>query len=84
MNIHGSKKQKGQARKATIATDDLVSTSYAQILYGLCEGEIVGLADGGKSIRLENTPLINDNGEPNFEGVSWEFRTGTLDQTHIA
>ena len=84
MNIHGSKKQKGQARKATIATDDLVSTSYAQILYGLCEGEIAGLVDDGKSIRLENTPLINDNGEPNFEGVSWEFRTGTLNQTHIA
>lgn len=84
MNIHGSKKQKGQARKPTIATDDLVATSYAQILYGLCEGEIAGLADDGKSIRLENTPLINDNGEPNFEGVSWEFRTGTLDQTHIA
>lgn len=84
MNIHGSKKQKGQARKPTIATDDLVATSYAQILYGLCEGEIAGLADDGKSIRLENTPLINDNGESNFEGVSWEFRTGTLDQTHIA
>ena len=84
MNIHGSKKQKGQARKPTIATDDLVATSYAQILYGLCEGEIAGLAEEGKSIRLENTPLINDNGEPNFEGVSWEFRTGTLDQTHIA
>ena len=84
MNIHGSKKQKGQARKPTIATDNLVATSYAQILYGLCEGEIAGLADDGKSIRLENTPLINDNGEPNFEGVSWEFRTGTLDQTHIA
>ncbi|WII96005.1 phage tail protein [Moraxella haemolytica] len=84
MNIHGSKKQKGQARKPTIATDDLVSTGYAQILYGLCEGEIAGLADDGKSILLENTPLINDNGQPNFDGVSWEFRTGTLDQTHIA
>ncbi|WP_432481683.1 TipJ family phage tail tip protein [Moraxella sp. ZY200743] len=84
MNIHGSKKQKGQARKPTIATDDLVSTGYAQILYGLCEGEIAGLADDGKFILLENTPLINDNGQPNFDGVSWEFRTGTLDQTHIA
>lgn len=84
MNIHGSKKQKGQAQKPQIAPDDLVSTSYAKILYGLAEGEIFGLADGGKSIKLDGTPLINDNGQVNFTGVNWGFRTGTLDQPHIS
>lgn len=82
--IYGSKKQKGGAQKPHITPDDLVSTDYAKILYGLAEGEIVGLADGGKSIKLDGTPLINDNGQPNFTGVKWDFRTGTLDQSHIA
>lgn len=53
-------------------------------LYGLCEGQIAGLADGGKSIRLDDTPLIGDNGENNFEGVEWHFRAGTNDQTPIS
>lgn len=82
--IHGSKKQKGQAQRPHIAPDDLVSTSWFGGLYGLAEGEIDGLADGGKSIKLDGTPLINDNGQANFTGINWEFRTGTLDQTHIA
>lgn len=80
----GAKKGNKQQQRPHIAKDDLVSTSYLKGLYGLCEGEIAGLVDGGKSIRLEGTPLINDNGQPNFEGVAWEFRAGTLDQTHIA
>lgn len=84
MQIFGAKKQKGQSQKPHIAPDDLVSTSYFNGLYGLAEGEIYGLADGGKSIKLDGTPLINDNGQPNFTGVNWDFRNGTLDQTHIA
>lgn len=80
----GAKKSNKQQQRPHIAKDDLVSTSYLKGLYGLCEGEIAGLVDGGKSIRLEGTPLVNDNGQPNFEGVTWEFRAGTLDQTHIA
>ncbi|MDO4896312.1 MAG: phage tail protein [Moraxella sp.] len=83
-HIHGSKKGSKQPSRPHIAPDDLVSTSVAKILYGLAEGEISGLADGGKSIKLDGTPLINDNGQPNFTGINWDFRAGTLDQTHIA
>lgn len=81
--IFGAKKGQGKQRKPHIAKDDLVSTSYFNGLYGLAEGEIAGLADGGKSIFLDGTPLINANGQPNFNGVSWDFRNGTLDQEHI-
>ncbi|OOS01589.1 hypothetical protein B0189_11095, partial [Moraxella cuniculi] len=84
MQITGAKKGQKAQQKPQIAKDDLVSTSYFHGLYGLCEGEIAGLADGGKSIRLDGTPLINDNGQPNFTNVDWQFRTGTLDQEHIA
>ncbi|WP_026212974.1 TipJ family phage tail tip protein, partial [Faucicola boevrei] len=84
MQIYGSKKGQSQPKKTHIAKDDLNSTSFYKGLYGLCEGEIFGLSDGGKSIRLDGTPLINANGQPNFKGVTWDFRTGTLDQSHIA
>ena len=82
--IYGAKKGQNQQQKPKIAKDDLVSTSYFKGLYGLAEGEIAGLADGGKSIRLDGTPIVNDNGQANFDGVTWDFRTGTLDQEHIA
>lgn len=84
MNIFGEKKQKGGAQRPNIAKDTTASTNHFYGLYGLSEGEVYGLVDGGKSIKLDGTPLINDNGQPNFEDVSWEFRSGTIDQPHIS
>lgn len=77
-------KSKNQApRKPHIAADDLVSNSRFKGIYGLCEGEIYGLADGAKSIRLDGTPIVNSSGQPNFAGVNYEFRTGTIQQEYI-
>ena len=81
--IYGAKKGSQQAHKPHIAKDDLISTETLNAMYGLCEGEIAGLADGGKSIRLDGTAIINDNGQPNFDGVTYEFRPGTNDQSYI-
>ena len=77
-------KSKNQApRKPHVAADDLVSNSRFRGIYGLCEGEIYGLADGVKSIRLDGTPIVNSSGQPNFAGVNYEFRTGTVQQEYI-
>ncbi|WP_080949078.1 TipJ family phage tail tip protein [Moraxella bovoculi] len=81
--IYGAKKGSKGQQKPNIAKDTTASTNYLQGLYGLSEGEVFGLVDGGKSIKLDGTPLINDNGQPNFENVTWEFRNGTIDQEHI-
>ena len=51
----------------TTAKDDLESKQYGRILDLLSEGEIGGLVDGGKSIFLDNTPLINSDGSENFK-----------------
>ncbi len=80
--IIGAKKGQ-QASKPYIMPDNMQSGNEVGIIYGLGEGEILGLVDGGKSIYLDGTPLINDNGGENFGGVSWEMRTGTIDQTHL-
>lgn len=81
--IKGAKKGQEQARKPSIAKDSASSVSTTKILYGLGEGEIVGLANGAASIRLEGTPLVDENNQPNFEGVNWDFREGSNDQDYI-
>mgnify|MGYP003638972006 CR=1 FL=1 len=71
-------------RTPTIAPDDHASISKVKILYALSEGEVKGLVDGAASILLDGTPLVDANGNPNFDSVEWEIRHGTVDQTHIA
>lgn len=83
MTIHGAKKGGGKQRQPIIAPDSAQSKTYIKILYGLGEGEIAGLADGYKSVYLDDTPLQNDDGEFNFAGVKVDFRAGTNDQTYI-
>ena len=84
MQIKGFKKTASKERRPIVAKDTIANTSMVKILYGLSEGEIYGLADGAKSIRLDGTPIVNSSGQPNFAGVRYEFRSGTNDQTHIA
>ena len=62
--IKGAKAGQQQQRQPVIAKDSAASISYLKILYGLSEGEISGLADGAKSIYLDDTPLIDDSGNP--------------------
>ena len=81
--IKGAKTGQEKSRKPSIAKDSVASTSTAKLLYGLAEGEVWGLVDGGKSIRLDGTPLLDDNGNANFEGVTWDFRHGTNEQEYI-
>lgn len=84
MNIHGSKKGSSKPRQPVIAPDSAQSKTFISIMYGLGEGEIAGLADGYKSVYLDDTPLQNDDGEFNFTGVKVDFRAGTNDQTPIS
>lgn len=81
--VKGAKAGQKEPRKPKISKDTAASISTAKLLYGLAEGEIYGLADGAKSIRLDGTPLVDDAGNPNFEGVTWDFRNGSNDQEYI-
>ncbi|STY99040.1 Uncharacterized protein conserved in bacteria with the myosin-like domain [Moraxella lacunata] len=83
MTIHGSKKGSSKPRQPIIAPDSAQSKTFISIMYGLGEGEIAGLANGYKSVYLDDTPLQNDNGEFNFPNVKVDFRTGTNDQEYI-
>lgn len=63
--------------------DTLRSKQYAVVLDLVSEGEVEGLVAGLKGIYLNDTPLVNANGTPNFLDVSVDFRSGTQDQTYI-
>ncbi len=79
--IHGAKG--GSKPHTPVEADDSVrSIAYAKMVLALGEGEFAGGIDG-RDIYLDGTPLIGENGETAFGGVSWEVRYGTPDQPYI-
>jgi hypothetical protein len=66
------------------AGNSLFSTSYANLVDLVSEGEIYGLKDGLKSIYVDNTPLQNADGSYNFQNVNVYTRTGTQSQSYIS
>ncbi|WP_218568682.1 host specificity protein J [Klebsiella michiganensis] len=79
----GGSKGGGSARTPVEANDTVNSRAMASVLDLLGEGVVGGLADGAKSIFLNDTPLQNADGSYNFSGVTWWFRDGSQDQTVI-
>lgn len=59
---------------------NLRSTQIAKIVDLWSEGEIEGLVAGAQSIYFDETPVQNEDGTFNFEGVKFEQRLGTNDQ----
>ncbi|OIY27741.1 host specificity protein J [Citrobacter freundii] len=81
--IHGAKGGGSKAHTPVEQPDDLLSVAKLKMLVALSEGEIQGDLTA-QQIFLNDTPLANDSGEYNFQGVKWEYRKGTQDQTYIA
>lgn len=57
--------------------DNLRSEDVVEIVLGLGEGEIEGLADGYKSFYIGETQLQNDNGTDNFSNYQLEILPGS-------
>ena len=80
----GGKGGGGSSRTPTTAKDSLDSRQYANVLDLISEGEIEGLADGFKSVFINNTVLQNPDGSFNFQDVEIYTRNGTQNQSYIA
>ncbi|MDC9591057.1 host specificity protein J [Xenorhabdus sp. XENO-10] len=80
--IEGAKGGGGGGHTPYEMPDNIQSTATAKVLVALGEGEFVNDLTA-KDIYLDNTPLQNDNGTMNFEGIKWEFRPGTQHQNYI-
>ncbi|PHM52391.1 phage tail tip fiber protein [Xenorhabdus hominickii] len=70
-------------RQSVEAPDNVESKTLASILDLLGEGVIGGLKNGGQSVFLDNVPLLNPDGSPNFNGVKFWERRGEQNQDPI-
>lgn len=78
----GGKKSGG----AGSADNTLQSVATARIVEAISEGPIVGLVhsdDPGKSIYLDETPIVGLDGNINFDNVIYTERKGLPDDEHI-
>ena len=79
----GGKNDQGSDRTPITERDSLDSREFANMTEVIAEGPIEGLANGLKSIFLNDTALQNADGTYNFQDVDVYTRTGTATQTPI-
>lgn len=84
LDIRGAKGGENKPQQPYKAPDSALSIATAKLLYIISEGEIAGPVDGARSFKLDGTPLLAPDGSEAFPGTRWEFRSGTVDQEHIA
>lgn len=82
MIINGRKGGSGNAQTTVESPDSIQSTSYAKSLLALGEGAFSCGLDGTR-VFMDGTPMSDANGNANFSEVTWEFRSGTPDQSSI-
>lgn len=86
-HIEGRKGKKAQAstpKPAVESPNTLQSKTTGRIIDVLSEGEIEGLVSGAQSIYLDDTPLQNSDETYNFQGLTWEAKSGTPDQAALS
>lgn len=84
LKIRGAKGGESKPRQPYKAPDSALSIATAKMLYIISEGEIAGPVSDARSFKLDGTPLIAPDGSEAFPGTTWEFRSGSVDQEHIA
>ncbi|MBH3342440.1 phage tail protein [Pseudomonas parafulva] len=81
-DIVGAKGGESKPKTPVEAPDTLRSTNIAKILLAVGEGEFDG-TPADRDIYLDNTPLVDAAGYVNFPGVTWEWRSGSVEQGYI-
>ena len=82
LELIGRKGGESKPKSPYEAPDNLQSTATAKILIAVGEGEFEGVPTA-QDIYLDNTPLADAAGNLNFPGVRWEWRPGSVEQSHI-
>lgn len=75
----GAKKQK----QPSIASNSVPSIATARMVYLWSWGPIVGPVNDLRSIKLDGTPIMAEDGTLNYPGVKWQFRSGELNQERL-
>ena len=73
----------GSSRTPVEAPDSLRTKSYVNVLDLLGAGEWKGLVNGLRSVYLDGVPVQNADGTFNYNGITFDFRTGAMSQSRI-
>lgn len=79
----GAKGGSAKPKQPSIASNSTPSIATARIVYIWSWGPIVGPVNGRRSVMLDGTPLVAEDGTENYPDVKWQFRNGELNQARL-
>lgn len=82
-HVVGSKGGSAKQKQPSIASNSVPSIAVARLLYLWSWGPIVGPVNGLRSVKLDGTQVMADDGTMNYPGVKWQFRSGELNQERM-
>lgn len=82
-HVAGGKGGSSKPKQPSIASNSTPSLSTVKIVYLWSWGPIVGPVNGLRSIKLDGTPIVAEDGTVNYPSVKWQFRNGELNQDRL-
>lgn len=73
----------GKGHTPREAKDDLKSTQQLSVIDALSEGPIVGPVNGLQSVLINNTPVVDADGNSNIHGVTVAYKVGETPQAPL-
>lgn len=73
----------GGGSTPTITPDTLLSKDIVEFTLGVCEGPIAGLLDGPKTFYLDDTPLVSQGDDNNFNPFELHMYHGDADASKV-
>ncbi len=81
--VRGAKGGSAKQKQPSIASNSTPSIATARIVYIWSWGPIVGPVNDRRSVKLDGTPLVAEDGTENYPDVKWQFRNGELNQARL-
>ncbi|MEC4024529.1 DUF1983 domain-containing protein [Pseudomonas fulva] len=81
--VVGSKGGSAKQKQPSIASNGVPSIATVRMLYLWSWGPIVGPVNDLRSVKLDGTPVMAEDGTLNYPGVKWQFRSGELNQERM-
>lgn len=73
----------GKGHTPREAPDNLKSTQLMSVIDAISEGPIEGPVNGLHSVLVNQTPVVDRDGNPNIHGVKVVYRVGEQEQTPL-
>ncbi|MDC9588346.1 phage tail protein [Xenorhabdus sp. XENO-10] len=74
----------GGGSTPTLVDDNLKNKQFLRVVDLISEGQIEGPVGGLHGFRVNGTPVVDKNGNPNINGVTVQWRAGTQSQEPLS